>query len=108
MKTQKAVQVPIMMEALQLMRQLPDDIRVIRRLSGLGRAGLSRTIGVSRWTLLGWELGRTSPRESFITLCIILWAKKLRGEKAVKVGKEKGDSCRNPPPGKSPPLVITL
>ena len=63
-KAQKSGSIPIIKEALMQMRQLPDDIRVIRQLSGLGRAGMARTIGVSKGALLGWELGRTVPRES--------------------------------------------
>lgn len=84
----KTVPIPTMKEALISFRELPQDIKVILD-SGITRAALARSLGVTRPTVWRWEVGGHYPREPLILLVIITWADEIKQQQKEKEGKGK-------------------
>lgn len=69
---------PTLNESLDLLLQIPADIKIIREKGKIGLTGLARTFRVSKEAVWSWEKGYSLPKEPLITLSIISWAGKLR------------------------------
>ena len=77
------VAIPNMIQTLRQLRSIKKDVKDILD-SGLARATVARSLGVSTKTVWNWEKGVYYPRDQFILLCVMEWAKQIREENSKK------------------------
>ena len=78
MSYQAPVAIPTLEESLQRLRQLPEDIKLIREREGLGLTQFARTLGVCKSCMWYWEKGIHTPREPLVIMSLLSWADRLR------------------------------
>jgi DNA-binding transcriptional regulator YiaG len=78
MSYQSPIVIPTLAESLKRLRQLPEDIKLIREREGLGLTQMARTMGVSKPCMWYWETGKRTPREPLVILSVMAWADRLR------------------------------
>lgn len=77
-KIEIPVAIPTLHNSLNELRDIPDDLRLIRARAGLGLTRLARTFGVSKQALWRWQRGESVPKEALVILSIKSWGKELR------------------------------